>query len=100
MAPLLPGGTPVESLLRGTQFSTPGYPTPDYHGVNCTGSCSWKVYVIDGVIIWETQQTDYPSVGPDSPEYEPRGLPTGYLVLVHSAAGRTQVAQDRCPVLT
>src|SRR6185437_4869966 len=47
------------------------------HGVNCTGSCSWKVYVKDGLITWETQQTDYPSVGPDMPEYEPRGCPRG-----------------------
>ncbi len=47
------------------------------HGVNCTGSCSWKVYVKDGIITWETQQTNYPSVGPDSPEYEPRGCPRG-----------------------
>ncbi len=47
------------------------------HGVNCTGSCSWKVYVKDGIITWETQETDYPSVGPDSPEYEPRGCPRG-----------------------
>ncbi|MGH3298624.1 MAG: nitrate reductase subunit alpha, partial [Trebonia sp.] len=47
------------------------------HGVNCTGSCSWKVYVKDGIITWETQQTDYPSTGPDSPEYEPRGCPRG-----------------------
>ena len=47
------------------------------HGVNCTGSCSWKVYVRDGIITWEAQQTDYPSVGPDSPEYEPRGCPRG-----------------------
>ncbi|SDR18776.1 nitrate reductase subunit alpha [Thermostaphylospora chromogena] len=47
------------------------------HGVNCTGSCSWKVYVKDGVITWEAQQTDYPSVGPDRPEYEPRGCPRG-----------------------
>ncbi len=47
------------------------------HGVNCTGSCSWKVYVKDGIITWETQQTDYPSVGPNSPEYEPRGCPRG-----------------------
>ena len=47
------------------------------HGVNCTGSCSWKVYVKDGVITWESQATDYPSVGPDSPEYEPRGCPRG-----------------------
>ncbi|MGP5694311.1 nitrate reductase subunit alpha [Brachybacterium alimentarium] len=47
------------------------------HGVNCTGSCSWKVYVKDGVITWESQETDYPSAGPDKPEYEPRGCPRG-----------------------
>ena len=47
------------------------------HGVNCTGSCSWKVYVKDGIITWESQETDYPSVGPDRPEYEPRGCPRG-----------------------
>ncbi len=47
------------------------------HGVNCTGSCSWKVYVKDGIITWEAQQTDYPSVGADKPEYEPRGCPRG-----------------------
>ncbi|THV28049.1 nitrate reductase subunit alpha [Glycomyces paridis] len=47
------------------------------HGVNCTGSCSWNVYVKDGIITWETQATDYPSVGPDRPEYEPRGCPRG-----------------------
>ncbi|MCL8209438.1 MAG: nitrate reductase subunit alpha [Actinomycetia bacterium] len=47
------------------------------HGVNCTGSCSWKVYVKDGIITWETQQTDYPSLGPDFPEYEPRGCARG-----------------------
>lgn len=47
------------------------------HGVNCTGSCSWKVYVKDGIITWETQQTDYPSIGADTPEYEPRGCPRG-----------------------
>ncbi len=47
------------------------------HGVNCTGSCSWKIYVKDGIITWESQQTDYPSIGPDKPEYEPRGCPRG-----------------------
>ena len=47
------------------------------HGVNCTGSCSWKIYVKDGVITWESQQTDYPSVGAGKPEYEPRGCPRG-----------------------
>ncbi len=47
------------------------------HGVNCTGSCSWWVYVKDGIITWETQAVDYPSTGPDFPEYEPRGCPRG-----------------------
>ena len=47
------------------------------HGVNCTGSCSWKIHVKDGIVAWETQQTDYPSNGPDLPEYEPRGCPRG-----------------------
>lgn len=47
------------------------------HGVNCTGSCSWKIYVKDGIITWETQQTDYPSTGDNFPEYEPRGCPRG-----------------------
>ena len=26
------------------------------HGVNCTGSCSWKIYVKSGIVTWETQQ--------------------------------------------
>lgn len=47
------------------------------HGVNCTGSCSWKVFVKNGVITWENQQTDYLSCGPEMPEYEPRGCPRG-----------------------
>lgn len=47
------------------------------HGVNCTGSCSWKVYVKDGVITWESQAVDYPTTGPDMPDYEPRGCPRG-----------------------
>jgi nitrate reductase alpha subunit len=47
------------------------------HGVNCTGSCSWNVYVKDGIITWESQAVDYPSNGPDMPEYEPRGCPRG-----------------------
>lgn len=47
------------------------------HGVNCTGSCAWDVYVKDGLITWEHQGTNYPTTGPDSPEYEPRGCPRG-----------------------
>jgi nitrate reductase / nitrite oxidoreductase, alpha subunit len=47
------------------------------HGVNCTGSCSWNVYVKDGIVVWETQCTDYPHAGIDTPDYEPRGCPRG-----------------------
>ncbi len=47
------------------------------HGVNCTGSCSWNVFVKKGIITWEMQATDYPTTGPDMPEYEPRGCPRG-----------------------
>jgi nitrate reductase alpha subunit len=47
------------------------------HGVNCTGSCSWKVYVKNGLVTWETQQTDYPRTRPDLPNHEPRGCPRG-----------------------
>ena len=53
LAPLLPAGEPVEQLLRKAQFFVPG-------GTR-----------------WETQQTDHPSTGPDSPEYEPRGSTRG-----------------------
>ncbi|WP_137938308.1 nitrate reductase subunit alpha [Chitinivorax sp. B] len=57
------------------------------HGVNCTGSCSWKVYVKNGLITWETQQTDYPRTRPDLPNHEPRGCPRGasYSWYVYSA---------------
>ncbi|MDC0766493.1 nitrate reductase subunit alpha [Streptomyces sp. HD] len=100
-----PPAEPGAALLKAGRFFRPGTPAPDLHsveltggreadafyrdrwshdkvvnsthGVNCTGSCRWKVYVKDGIITWETQQTDYPSVGPDRPEYEPRGCPRG-----------------------
>ncbi|MFZ7126757.1 MAG: nitrate reductase subunit alpha [Desulfobacterales bacterium] len=47
------------------------------HGVNCTGSCSWEVYVKNGILVWETQQTDYPDCGEGFPNHEPRGCPRG-----------------------
>src|SRR5262245_64434957 len=43
------------------------------HGVNCTGGCSWKIYVKGGIVTWETQQTDYPRTRWDMPNHEPRG---------------------------
>ncbi|MFZ4834014.1 nitrate reductase subunit alpha [Rouxiella sp. Mn2063] len=47
------------------------------HGVNCTGSCSWKIFVKNGLVTWEMQQTDYPRTRPDLPNHEPRGCPRG-----------------------
>ena len=47
------------------------------HGVNCTGSCSWKIYVKGGIVTWETQQTDYPRTRWGMPNHEPRGCARG-----------------------
>ena len=47
------------------------------HGVNCTGGCSWQIHVKDGVVVWETQQLDYPLLEDQLPPYEPRGCQRG-----------------------
>jgi nitrate reductase / nitrite oxidoreductase, alpha subunit len=58
------------------------------HGVNCTGSCSWKIYVKNGIITWETQYTDYPRTRPGMPNHEPRGCQRGasYSWYIYSSA--------------
>jgi len=47
------------------------------HSANCTGSCSWKVYVRDGVMVREEQAADYPPISPELPDYNPRGCQKG-----------------------
>ena len=47
------------------------------HGVNCTGSCSWEIYVKNGVVVWELQALDYPIIDSSIPPYEPRGCQRG-----------------------
>ena len=47
------------------------------HGVNCTGSCSWQICVKDGIVTWEMQAVDYPSLEAGLPPYEPRGCQRG-----------------------
>ena len=47
------------------------------HGVNCTGGCSWKIHVKNGLVAFEMQQTDYPRTRPDLPNHEPRGCQRG-----------------------
>lgn len=70
------------------------------HGVNCTGSCSWKIYVKNGLITWETQQTDYPRTRADLPNHEPRGCPRGasYSWYIYSA-NRLKYPKVRKPLL-
>jgi nitrate reductase alpha subunit len=47
------------------------------HGVNCTGGCSWEVFVKNGIVTWEMQALDYPKLDPSLPGYEPRGCQRG-----------------------
>ncbi|HRH81959.1 MAG TPA: nitrate reductase subunit alpha [Thiobacillaceae bacterium] len=47
------------------------------HGVNCTGGCSWKIFVKNGLVSFEMQQTDYPRTREDMPNHEPRGCQRG-----------------------
>ncbi len=47
------------------------------HGVNCTGSCSWEVYVKNGQVWREDQAADYPTFDDDLPNPNPRGCQKG-----------------------
>ncbi len=47
------------------------------HGVNCTGGCTWQIFVKDGIVTWEMQGLDYPSLEVGLPPYEPRGCQRG-----------------------
>lgn len=47
------------------------------HGVNCTGGCSWNIYVKQGLVTWEMQALDYPRFDNTIPSYEPRGCQRG-----------------------
>jgi nitrate reductase alpha subunit len=47
------------------------------HGVNCTGGCSWNIYVKQGIVTWEMQALDYPLLEDSLPPYEPRGCQRG-----------------------
>lgn len=47
------------------------------HSVNCTGGCTWKVYVKNGIAFKEEQFADYPAICPELPVYNPRGCQKG-----------------------
>ncbi|MBX0286364.1 molybdopterin-dependent oxidoreductase [Halomicroarcula sp. F28] len=47
------------------------------HSVNCTGSCSWNVFVKDGQVWREEQAGDYPVFDDSVPDPNPRGCQKG-----------------------
>jgi complex iron-sulfur molybdoenzyme family reductase subunit alpha len=47
------------------------------HSVNCTGSCSWQVYVRNGQVWREEQAGDYPNFDESLPDPNPRGCQKG-----------------------
>lgn len=47
------------------------------HGVNCTGGCTWMIHVKEGLVTWEMQGLDYPTLEAGLPPYEPRGCQRG-----------------------
>ncbi|QIB74353.1 molybdopterin-dependent oxidoreductase [Halogeometricum borinquense] len=47
------------------------------HSVNCTGSCSWNVYVKNGQVWREEQSGDYPRFDESLPDPNPRGCQKG-----------------------
>ncbi len=57
------------------------------HSINCTGSCSWEVFVRDGQVYREEQAADYPPINQDIPDVNPRGCNKGacYKNYVHGA---------------
>ena len=49
------------------------------HGVNCTGGCSWNIYVKKGIVTREMQALDYLKLENSLPLYEPRGCQRGIV---------------------
>ena len=72
-----------ETLYRD-QYSY-DYVARSTHSANCTGSCTWKIYVKDGIAFKEEQYADYPPINATLPTYNPRGCQKGanYLEYVY-----------------
>lgn len=64
-----------ETLYRN-QYSY-DYTGRSTHSMNCTGSCTWKIYVKDGIAFKEEQYADYPPINSTLPTYNPRGCQKG-----------------------
>ncbi len=64
-----------EALYRD-QY-TYDYVARSTHSMNCTGSCTWKIYVKNDIAFKEEQYADYPDIGGGLPTYNPRGCQKG-----------------------
>ncbi|MDO0910347.1 nitrate reductase subunit alpha [Streptomyces sp. DT2A-34] len=64
--PADPPAEPGAALLKAGRFFRPGTPAPDRHSVELTGGREADAF-----------SRDRSSVGPDRPDYEPRGCPRG-----------------------
>ncbi|MFF4437371.1 hypothetical protein [Streptomyces sp. NPDC001621] len=74
----IPPGEPGAALPAGGRFFRPGTPATDLHSVTLTGGREGDAFHRDR---WSRDKvvhsTHGASVGPDRPEYEPRGCPRG-----------------------
>ena len=52
------------------------------HGVNCTGGCSWNIYVKNGIVTWEMQATRLPETRKQPATVRAARVPTGHRVLL------------------
>lgn len=66
-----------ETLYRD-QYSY-DYTARSTHSMNCTGSCTWKIYVKDGIAFKEEQYADFPDLGGHYPTYNPAVVRRGQI---------------------
>ncbi|MEK6699262.1 MAG: molybdopterin-dependent oxidoreductase [Nitrospirota bacterium] len=64
-----------ETLYR--DLYTYDYTARSTHSMNCTGSCTWKVFVKNNIAFKEEQYADYPAINSVLPTYNPRGCQKG-----------------------
>jgi len=65
------------------------------HGVNCTGSCSWDVYVKNGIIVWGDPAHGLPRLRRRLSQPRAAGMPARRdLFLVHLQPGAPEAPAD------
>ncbi|MBI2890841.1 MAG: molybdopterin-dependent oxidoreductase [Nitrospirae bacterium] len=64
-----------DKIVRGTHLMA-----------DCIAACAWDLYVRDGVVVREEQNTLYPQTNPDLPDFNPRGCQKGACYSDHMYA--------------